>query len=50
MILVKPFTRREDQKTNSLTDQQSSVIAYGRLSTPAPTVTVALWKAEHGVA
>ncbi|MFS7982078.1 hypothetical protein Hanom_Chr11g01049001 [Helianthus anomalus] len=52
MVLVKPFTskmrrRREDQKTNSLTDQPSSDIAYERLSTLAPTMVVTLWKAEH---
>ncbi|MFS7927152.1 hypothetical protein Hanom_Chr04g00305591 [Helianthus anomalus] len=47
MVSVKPFTRREDRKTNSLTDQPSSVIAYGRLSTPAPTMAMTLWKVEH---
>ncbi|KAJ0575911.1 hypothetical protein HanIR_Chr05g0218171 [Helianthus annuus] len=47
MVSVKPFTRREDWKTNSLTDQPGSVIAYERLSTPAPTMDMTLWKAEH---
>ncbi|KAJ0569431.1 hypothetical protein HanHA300_Chr05g0166111 [Helianthus annuus] len=42
MVSVKPFTRREDRKTNSLTDQPGSVIAYGRLSTPAPTMDMTL--------
>ncbi|MFS7921075.1 hypothetical protein Hanom_Chr03g00232421 [Helianthus anomalus] len=30
-----------------LTDQPTSVIAYGRLSTSAPTMAMTLWKVEH---